>query len=71
MGYDFAYVNDAPDKACGKCNGTGEYAWGAVVNGVPTHKGMCFSCKGTGVQSKRQIRTNRAYNYYKARSIHV
>lgn len=67
--YDFAVVNERPDETCGKCRGSGQYAWGAVINGKPSNVGMCYSCKGTGVQSRTQIRTNRAYNHFKAQRI--
>lgn len=33
---------------CDRCNGSGFYVWGAVVNGNPTHGGTCFKCGGSG-----------------------
>ena len=62
--YDLSQPNDRPGQ-CGKCKGTGAYAWGAVVNGRPSHTGTCFSCRGTGRQDARQIRTNHTYNRHK------
>jgi hypothetical protein len=66
--YDFSQPNDAPGTCC-KCHGTGTYQWGAVVNGVPSKSGACFSCRGTGRQSSRQIRRNRTYNRFKMRDL--
>ena len=65
--YDLAHENAAPGT-CGKCKGTGQYSWGAMVNGKMTHSGMCFSCKGTGKQDKSQIVCNRVYNKHKIRT---
>ena len=65
--YDLSIPNDKPGQ-CAKCKGTGTYSWGAVVNGKPTHSGICFSCRGTGKQSEKQIRRNRTYNRYKLAS---
>lgn len=33
---------------CDHCDGSGEYRWGACVNGKMTHSGTCFRCKGKG-----------------------
>lgn len=66
--YDFSQPNSKPGKCC-KCSGSGVYNWGGTINGVPRFTGPCFSCKGTGQQSKKQIRTNNAYNYFKLRRI--
>ena len=62
--YDFAVPNAKPG-VCEKCKGSGVYRWGAVVNGKCAHEGTCFSCKGTGKQTKRDIRRNVAYNRHK------
>jgi DnaJ-class molecular chaperone len=61
---DFAVPNAKPGT-CEKCRGSGTYSWGTVVNGVPSHSGMCFSCRGTGRQDVRQIRRNETYNRFK------
>jgi hypothetical protein len=37
-----------PSAGCWRCNGTGVYRWGAVVNGKSTHEGPCFRCVGGG-----------------------
>jgi DnaJ-class molecular chaperone len=66
--YDLAQPNDAPGTCC-KCEGRGIYCWGAVVNGVASKSGPCFSCRGSGRQSSRQIKTNRAYNRHKVAAI--
>lgn len=68
--YDMSVPNAAPGK-CAKCNGSGKYRWGAVVNGKSSHEGTCFSCKGTGQQSKADIRRNKSYNYFKLRNIRL
>jgi hypothetical protein len=66
MGYDFSVPNAAPG-VCAKCNGSGVFKFGgAVVNGVFTGKtGTCYSCGGTGHQTKKDIGRNNAYNRYK------
>lgn len=46
---------------CYKCRGTGEYRWGAVVNGVSTHRGVCFACKGTGRITQEDAYRNDTY----------
>lgn len=67
---DFAVPNSKPGK-CAKCNGSGKYRWGgAVVNGVWKGKeGDCYSCGGTGVQTRRDIGRNVAYNRHKMAEI--
>jgi len=60
--------NDRPGK-CEKCSGSGRYAWGAVVNGVPSKSGPCHSCRGTGQQTARDIRRNATYNRHKTAMI--
>ena len=66
--YDLSMPNSKPGTCC-KCNGSGQYVWGAVVNGKPTHSGPCFSCRGTGKQSKTQIKRNECYNRHKIAAI--
>jgi excinuclease UvrABC ATPase subunit len=66
--YDFSVPNTKPGK-CAKCNGTGRYSWGAVVNGRPTHSGQCHSCQGTGKQTRSDIARNNAYNRHKIASL--
>jgi DnaJ-class molecular chaperone len=66
--YDFSVPNDKPG-VCSKCNGTGTYSWGAVVNGQCTHSGPCWSCKGTGKQTKSDIKRNHGYNWHKMRRL--
>ena len=34
---------------CWKCNGTGIYQWGAIINGQCSYSGVCYSCDGTGL----------------------
>jgi hypothetical protein len=62
--YDLSIPASKPGK-CPKCRGTGIYAWGAVVNGKPTHSGKCHSCGGTGNQTGKDISRNHAYNKHK------
>lgn len=46
---------------CSKCQGTGIYKWGAIVNGKATHEGICFACKGKGFQTKQDEKRNDFY----------
>lgn len=62
--YDLSVPNEKPGQ-CAKCRGTGEYRWGACVNGRMTNVGPCHSCRGTGQQQARDILRNRAYNRHK------
>jgi hypothetical protein len=62
--YDLSQPNERPGQCC-KCHGTGTYSWGAVVNGKPSNSGTCFSCPGTGKQSRQQIARNQTYNKHK------
>ncbi len=62
--YDLSAPNAKPGQ-CVKCHGTGEYRWGAVVNGKPSKSGQCHSCRGTGRQTSRDISRNEAYNRHK------
>lgn len=62
--YDLSQPNEKPG-ACRKCSGSGVYRWGATVNGVSQHSGECYSCRGTGKQSAKQIRRNHTYNRHK------
>ena len=66
--YDMAVPNQKPGT-CAKCNGSGIYAWGAVVNGKPTKSGPCHSCRGTGKQQVSDIKRNEAYNRHKLANI--
>lgn len=66
--YDFAVVNSEPGE-CEKCSGSGQYKWGAVVNGQASKVGPCWSCIGTGKQTTRDMRRNRAYNRHKLSTI--
>jgi len=65
---DFSQPNEKPGN-CVKCKGSGTYGWGPSVNGKMKHSGTCFSCRGTGIQSPRQIRRNHAYNRHKANAV--
>ena len=33
---------------CDRCGGTGNYIWGAIINGCPQYMGTCFKCNGSG-----------------------
>jgi DnaJ-class molecular chaperone len=66
--YDFSVPNDKPG-VCAKCNGAGEYRWGTFTNGKPQHVGPCWSCKGTGKQTKSDIKRNHGYNWHKMRRL--
>jgi DnaJ-class molecular chaperone len=62
--YDMSQPNAKPGICC-KCRGTGIYAWGAFVNGKPTHSGPCHSCGGKGKQTRADIARDEAYNRHK------
>ena len=62
--YDLAMPAHRPGQ-CPKCHGSGEYHWGATINGKPAKSGPCHSCQGTGQQSRSDIARNRAYNRHK------
>lgn len=67
---DFSVPNSKPGK-CAKCNGTGVFRFGgAVVNGKFIGKsGPCWSCAGTGHQTRSDIHRNVAYNRHKLSSM--
>lgn len=58
--YDMSLPNEKPGD-CGKCKGSGTYAWG--VN--RQHSGPCHSCGGKGHQTASDIARDKAYNRYK------
>jgi DnaJ-class molecular chaperone len=62
--YDLSQPNNQPGQ-CVKCKGTGAYRWGPIVNGKASHGGTCFSCGGTGKQTKKDIKRNHTYNRFK------
>jgi len=53
------------DERCDDCSGTGTRIWGAIVNGVPTHSGVCFRCQGKGKQSLADRRRNFTYDCHR------
>ena len=66
---DFAVPNAAPGR-CEKCRGSGQFRWGASVNGAPPkHGGPCWSCQGSGRQDHTQIKRNEAFNRYQMRRL--
>jgi hypothetical protein len=60
----YAAPNAKPGR-CRKCGGTGTYSWGGERYGAPLRVGKCFSCNGTGKQTRRQMRRNQTYNQHK------
>ena len=44
---------------CYRCNGTGVYRWGAVINGKSAHSGACYACQGGGEDPPNQGRFRR------------
>jgi DnaJ-class molecular chaperone len=66
--YDLSQPNAKPGQ-CSKCKGSGEYRWGASVNGRTAFSGRCHSCGGTGEQTRSDIARNRAYNRHKINRI--
>lgn len=55
---DWVRAARAATFECDRCGGSGEYLWGACVNGVMTHRGTCYGCKGEGVQGQDDFRRN-------------
>jgi DnaJ-class molecular chaperone len=66
--YDMSVPNAQPGE-CAKCHGSGEYRWGAVVNGKAQHVGKCHACGGKGHQTAADIKRNQGYNWHKLRSL--
>ena len=66
--YDLSIPNAKPGR-CEKCRGSGVYSWGGTVNGVPVKSGKCFSCQGTGKQTRRDMGRNHTYNRFKISQI--
>lgn len=61
-------VRRTPVEAkCDRCSGRGEYWWGAMVNGKPSHTGVCFHCEGKGWQSEQDRVRNANYARYAIR----
>ena len=44
----FVFAFKAEEK-CQRCSGTGTYVWGTILNGVPSHGGVCYRCNGNGL----------------------
>lgn len=66
--YDLSVPNLKPGR-CAKCKGTGEYRWGACVNGKMTNVGKCNACGGKGEQTQADIYRNISYNKHKLASM--
>jgi len=49
---------------CEHCSGSGEYRWGACVNGRMTHSGKCYRCGGKGHTDFDDMRRNIGYDNY-------
>ena len=49
---------EAATVKCGRCQGTGVYRWGAVINGRSTHQGACYQCEGKGRQGQADFKRN-------------
>lgn len=47
---------------CDHCDGSGQYRWGACVNGKMTHSGPCFRCKGKGRMSAADCARTATYH---------
>jgi hypothetical protein len=60
--YDLSQPNDKPG-VCVKCKGSGRYVQGKKDYGT------CWSCAGSGHQSKADIKRNVAYNVHKVNAI--
>ncbi len=66
---DLAMPAEKAGDTCPKCNGAGVYRWGTTTNGKAAREGICWSCKGKGRQTFRDIKRNDAYNTHKLVSI--
>lgn len=55
-------VADLQYRACDHCQNTGEYRWGACINGAPPQfGGTCHQCQGKGYQDADDQRRNYGY----------
>jgi hypothetical protein len=50
-------------EKCDRCNGRGEYWWGAMINGRPQFSGTCYACNGARYFIKEvRLYTEEEYN---------
>lgn len=54
-------------EKCDRCNGRGEYWWGAMINGRPQFSGTCYACNGARYFIKEvRLYTEEEYNKMEA-----
>lgn len=46
---------------CDRCDGTGVYKWGAIINGRAQYAGVCYKCDGAGTVVERVIERTPEY----------
>lgn len=49
---------------CDRCTGSGQYQWGACVNGKMTHSAQCYRCQGKGHFNQEDYRRNWGYDQH-------
>lgn len=69
--YDMSMPAAKAGDECPKCKGSGQYQWGAIINGVAKHSGPCHSCGGKGYQTASDIARDNAYNRHKLSTIRI
>lgn len=55
-------ATNTASTTCIDCGGSGRWVMGPITNGVPAREGMCFRCRGKGVQTPADERRNRFYD---------
>lgn len=54
-------------EKCDRCNGRGDYWWGAMINGRPQFSGTCYACNGMKYFTKEvRLYTEEEYNKMEA-----
>ncbi len=54
-------------EKCDRCNGRGDYWWGAMINGRPQFSGTCYACNGARYFTKEvRLYTEEEYNKMEA-----
>lgn len=54
-------------EKCDRCNGRGDYWWGAMINGRPQFSGTCYQCNGARYFTKEvRLYTEEEYNKMEA-----
>jgi uncharacterized paraquat-inducible protein A len=59
---DWVMAAEQATTHCDRCQGSGTYVWGAVINGKPSHSGDCYRCEGKGYQNQYDYMRNAIYD---------